>query len=758
MADGGIVLTISTKLADSAKAAFNELKKKFEELNGQKVDAGMIKSLRDQLAQAKSDLASFQAEFASLMASPATEESANRMIVVQDALKQTEAYIRDLEKAIGYVGSAGNSAADDLSSKFKKAGKQIAAVAKRILIYQTLYKVLNYIKDTFSDVLKSDAEFQEKVEELRAAFYTVSYAIVDSVIPALETIVDIVKDWLVSVGTIAAALKGVTYSELVDQAKASKEAADNYEKVEESVEEASKQLTSFDDIEILSDDSDENDGGSSGFDKLKGGDDGGDDYDGSKEKTLLDTILATVGGSLVAIGIILLANGQIGWGLGFIIVGAVIHNISEKKYEAYDAGSVGEMVLKIEQTVGTVLCAIGIILLKHGQILWGLGFIIAGAAIYAIGEVWGKKYSGDDAVDLLTKIEKTVAIALCAVGIILCILQQWVWGIGFIIAGAAIYGASEISANWDDFSPKVQNIISIIAAAVGAAMIALGVVLCCVGQLPWGIAAILVGLALVTTAVVLNWDSIKEKVIEIWNSIKEWIDTYGKLVLGIVLCLTGLVGIGFGIKLILDWAKENEGEISLADKINDIKDKVKEVWQNIKDYWDEHIAPIFTFKYWEDLAKKCGNGLIAGFENAINGIISAFEDMINWVVDGLNKISFKFPDWVPKLGGNTWGINIPNVSFGRISIPRLAEGAVIPANREFIAVLGDQKRGTNIEAPADLIKQKVVEALAEVNASIGSSGGNITVVLELDGREFGRAVVEQGNRENRRIGTRLVIV
>jgi hypothetical protein len=32
------------------------------------------------------------------------------------------------------------------------------------------------------------------------------------------------------------------------------------------------------------------------------------------------------------------------------------------------------------------------------------------------------------------------------------------------------------------------------------------------------------------------------------------------------------------------------------------------------------------------------------------------------------------------------------------------------------------------------------------------------VVLELDGREFGRAVVEQGGIENRRIGTRMVII
>ena len=158
-------------------------------------------------------------------------------------------------------------------------------------------------------------------------------------------------------------------------------------------------------------------------------------------------------------------------------------------------------------------------------------------------------------------------------------------------------------------------------------------------------------------------------------------------------------------------------------------------------------------KFWLDLAKIAGNGLIDGFELAINGIIGMFESMINWIVDGLNKISFDIPDW---LGGGSFGINLPRANFGRVSIPRLAQGAVIPPNREFLAVLGDQKQGTNIEAPADLIKQKVMEAMIEMGGNFG--GGNTEVILEMDGRALGRAIVEQGNKENRRIGTRLVIV
>ena len=77
----------------------------------------------------------------------------------------------------------------------------------------------------------------------------------------------------------------------------------------------------------------------------------------------------------------------------------------------------------------------------------------------------------------------------------------------------------------------------------------------------------------------------------------------------------------------------------------------------------------------------------------------------------------------------------------------------MPPNKPFLALVGDQKHGTNIEAPL----QPSLDAVKIALQGNANYGGNTEVVLEIDGREFGRAVVEQGNRENRRIGTRLVI-
>jgi hypothetical protein len=210
----------------------------------------------------------------------------------------------------------------------------------------------------------------------------------------------------------------------------------------------------------------------------------------------------------------------------------------------------------------------------------------------------------------------------------------------------------------------------------------------------------------------LNWDSIKEK---LQGSFGGWLAIGGliAIMLGILLCFTPMLALGRGL-IALGAGSIVAPIVANWDAIVNI---LKRAWEAVKGFWNKYIAPVFTAKFWLDLAKNCGNGLIGGFEAAINGIIGMFEKMINWIVDGLNKISIDVPDWVPGIGGKTFGFNVPEVKFGRASIPRLAQGAVIPPNREFLAVLGDQKNGTNIEAPAELIKQMTMEAIMEANAS-----------------------------------------
>lgn len=116
------------------------------------------------------------------------------------------------------------------------------------------------------------------------------------------------------------------------------------------------------------------------------------------------------------------------------------------------------------------------------------------------------------------------------------------------------------------------------------------------------------------------------------------------------------------------------------------------------------------------------NAIVGGAKGAVNGLIGLFEGMangvikcVNAIIRGLNKISFDVPDWVPSIGGRTFGFNIRPIS--EISIPRLAQGAVIPPNKEFLAVLGDQKHGTNVETPLSVIQEAVAMVMENYVAS-----------------------------------------
>ena len=99
-------------------------------------------------------------------------------------------------------------------------------------------------------------------------------------------------------------------------------------------------------------------------------------------------------------------------------------------------------------------------------------------------------------------------------------------------------------------------------------------------------------------------------------------------------------------------------------------------------------------------------------------------------------------------------LQVPPVS--SVDLPRLASGAVIPPNREFLAVLGDQRQGMNIEAPAEMIRQMVADGIRA--AGIGSGSRPQTVILQVGRRELGRVVYELNKEETQRVGVQLASV
>lgn len=145
-------------------------------------------------------------------------------------------------------------------------------------------------------------------------------------------------------------------------------------------------------------------------------------------------------------------------------------------------------------------------------------------------------------------------------------------------------------------------------------------------------------------------------------------------------------------------------------------------------------------------------GMVSGALNTVLTIVGSVINLIirglNWLIEKINSISFDVPDWVPGIGGKSWGPNIPLVK--EWQIPQLAQGAVIPPNREFLAVLGDQRSGTNIETPLATMVQAFKQALAESGYS-----GSSEAVLVLDRDVLGRVVYQLNKAEGNRIGVSL---
>lgn len=164
----------------------------------------------------------------------------------------------------------------------------------------------------------------------------------------------------------------------------------------------------------------------------------------------------------------------------------------------------------------------------------------------------------------------------------------------------------------------------------------------------------------------------------------------------------------------------------------------------------DFVVGVFTLDWetaWNDVKQifvGVWNGIVSALESAANFII----DGINWIIEGLNSIHFELPSWVPGIGGESFGINIPLLE--KIKLPRLAQGAVIPPNREFLAVLGDQKQGTNIETPLNTMVQAFKQAMSDMGY-----GGEQTVILQVDKDQLGKVVYRLNKAETRRIGVNL---
>lgn len=157
---------------------------------------------------------------------------------------------------------------------------------------------------------------------------------------------------------------------------------------------------------------------------------------------------------------------------------------------------------------------------------------------------------------------------------------------------------------------------------------------------------------------------------------------------------------------------------------NNIGKFFEEVWKNITKVF-EGVGTFFSdiFKNAVKGIKDAWNGIKTWFSNLWKGIWNVIKQPINWIIggvnaiiDGLNSLSFDIPDWVPFVGGQKWGFNIPK-------IPELARGGIVDTPTRALIGEAGREAVVPLERNTQWIRQLANDLL---NSMLSLSGGSVT--------------------------------
>lgn len=712
-ADGSIIF--STEIDNKkAQAELDKLEKKIASLEIKASQAGAKKiPLEEQadalgvaLDDAKQKLEALKASGASPGAIGAQSETVTSLQYQWDQVNnKIDRYNREIEKANGDIdvsksragelaaqlASAGRST-EKMSAGVKKAEKSAKTFASRMksvvrsaLVFTVVTQALSKFRNWIGDVIKVSPEATAAIARLKGALLTLVQPLVNIIIPAFTKFVNILAAIINKIASVFAVLTGKT----VESSKAAAEALNKQTSALNgtgaAAKEAKKQLLGFDEINQLTEDTSGGGGGSGTIAPDFSG------FDDTEDE--LNTILGLVGA---------IATGLLAW--------------------------------KIASLFTDSLSMIG-------------GIALAAAGAFALVYFWLDAWN--NGIDMQNFLGMLAGAAALAGGLAIA-FGSIAAGIALVIGGLAmlVVGIKDVIEN----GFTLENTLTIIAGLLAAG---LGIGLLTGNWIPLliaGIAAALIAL--------VSFTGHGEELI---NGLKETIDGFGKFFKGVFsgdmeMTAEGLKQIWDGLKntwnaiidsirdawnMFIEWLRGKNPELAAIFEtygklVSDLYNSVKQILGGIITF----ISGVFTGdwdKAWEgvkQIFKGIWNGIVSILEGAVNLIIGG----INWMIRQLNKIQIKAPDW---LGGGTIGFNIPAIS--TVSIPRLAQGAVIPPNREFLAILGDQKNGTNVEAPLETIKQALAEVLSQ-----NGSGEEITIKFTGDLATLARVLTPEITRQQRR--------
>lgn len=638
-----------------------------------------------------------------------------------DGLGETSESAENAAESIDEAAESSNAmgdAIDRAGAYMERFTNRVKRLISRVFVFTLITSALRSMRTWMWNVIKTNDEATAAIAKLKGALLTLAQPLVNVLIPAFITLVNVLARLVATIASLMSKLFGTTI-------EASAEAAENLYNEQNALEgvggaakKASKSLASFDKINSLSGSSDSGAGGGASADAGIVPDFSWmDDISGKLADISKWVLLIGAGLALWKIGKSL-PDGlsdiftKIG-GIAIAIGGALIlwDGLKDAWENGVTWGNLAEMI------GGLTAMAFGLYL-AFGPVAAGISLVVGGIALLVT--------AFKDAMDNGWNLQNTLlAIAgIVATGLGFFFITNSV--IPLVIAGIAalLLALTVATGHGEELIEGIKNVIE------GFKDFFVGVFTGDIEKAVAGLGKIFEGLKQIVSAVMAGLR-------DAFDAFLTWLDekTNGKL-----------HGIIEAVREIFQSMFEN-----VENTLHNLLESVKQILTGIVEF----ISGVFTLdfdKAWEgikDIFKGVWNGVLSIFEGAINSIIAAF----NWLVSRLNNLlDFEVPDWVPELGGKSIGIKFPTIE--EVTIPRLAQGAVIPPNREFMAVLGDQKSGYNIETPLATMVQAFRQALSEGGYS--GNNGDMTIIMEVDGQQFAKAVYKANSRESRRIGVSLV--
>ena len=592
-------------------------------------------------------------------------------------------------------------AAKNVSDSMNKFSKRVSGLFKSVLVFSLITRALQSLRTWLGKTIMQNEEARAAVARLKAAFLTLAQPILQVVIPVFVKLVNILAQVVTAIAKFFGMLSGKSWGAQVSAAKGLNAEKEALEGVGAAAEDASKSMAGFDEINQITSNQASGGGGSAG---------GAASTDIAPDFSSLDMAEDKLHDILGLVGAI--AAGLLAWKIASLFT----NDLSK---------------------------------------IWGIALAVAGA--FALVYFWLDAWN--NGIDLQNFLGMLAGLAALAGGLALA-FGPIAAGIALVVGGLAmlVVGIKDVINNGFTLENTLTIIAGLLAAGIG------------IGLLTGSWIPLLIAGFVAALVALVSFTGHGEELIQ---GLKKIIDGFGKFFKGV---FTG------DLKLAAEGAKQIWA--GLKQTWNAIVNSIKDAWSAFITWLQgknpalaaifETIGKLFSDQYnaWKKILsglitfltgvftgdwKKAWNGVLDILKSVWNLIVGTVEGAINFIIDGinllisaLNKIHFEVPDWVPLVGGKSFGINITPVS--RVSLPRLASGAVIPPNREFMAVLGDQKSGTNIETPLATMVQAFKQAMTETG---GMGGRQITVVMQLDHRELGRAVYNLNNEETQRVGVKL---